>query len=45
MTAHGQEFCTRVLKAGLFEEDEAYLKKIGLTITEKMVGTIVERWT
>lgn len=45
LTANGQEFCTRVLKAGLFEEDEAYLKKIGLTITEKMVGTIVERWT
>ena len=44
LTAHGQGFCTRALKAGLFEEDEAYLKKIGLAITEKMVGAIVERW-
>jgi hypothetical protein len=44
LTVHGQGFCTRALKAGLFEEDEQYLKKIGLSITEKMVTTIVERW-
>ncbi|WP_288408871.1 hypothetical protein [uncultured Herbaspirillum sp.] len=40
----GQQFCARVIKNGLFEEDRAFLETIGISVTQKMVDEIVNRW-
>lgn len=40
----GQQFCARVIKEGLFEEDRSFLDTIGISVTQKMVDAIVNRW-
>jgi len=44
LSESGRKFCMCALQAGLFEDDAAYLRKLGTAITETMVGAIVERW-
>ena len=44
LTKSGREFCERVLQEHLYEEDAAYLRNLGTSITETMVDAIVNRW-
>jgi hypothetical protein len=40
----GKTFCESVLRENLYNDDVDYLRSLGITITEKMVDTIVDRW-
>jgi hypothetical protein len=44
LTQTGKGYCEHVLRERLYEEDEAYLRSLGISITETMVEAIVNRW-
>lgn len=44
LTEKGSNLCERALKEQLYDDDVSYLRALKTSITETMVGKIVEKW-